>query len=78
MDYNNKIAKANTIAEISNIAKSIVNEYLGMEQPGLFVGISDLGAFENGFIGAFYSLNSNMIRINKRRPIKMGKGKGCC
>ena len=66
MEYEKNIIKAGTIADIFDIAKSMVSEYLGMDQPGLLVGISDLGAFEKGFIGAFYSLNANMIIINKR------------
>ena len=48
------------------IVKGLVMEYLGAEQAGLMVGVSDLGAHSQGFIGAFYSLNSNMIIINKK------------
>ena len=66
MSHEKKIENAKTIADIFEIVKGIVLEYLGMEQAGLMVGITDLGAFDKGFIGAFYSLNSNMIIINKR------------
>ena len=66
MDYQQKLEKAGTIADIFDIVKEIVRESLGLEQAGLMVGISDLGSYSNGFIGAFYSLNSNMIIINKR------------
>jgi predicted Zn-dependent protease with MMP-like domain len=66
MGYEKNIEKAKNIADIFEIVKDIVLEYLGLDQAGLMVGISDLGAFERGFIGAFYSLNSNMIIINKR------------
>ena len=66
MDYGKKIKNAKSISEIFEIAKNIVREYLGAEQAGLMVGISDLGYHNNGFIGAFYLLNSNMIVINKR------------
>lgn len=66
MDYEKKIKKAKSISEIFETAKEIVREYLGAEQAGLMVGISDLGYHNNGFIGAFYLLNSNMIVINKR------------
>ena len=30
------------------------------------VGITDLGSYNQGFIGAFYSLDANIIIINKR------------
>src|SRR3989338_2094653 len=61
-----EIEKARNISDIFEIVRGIVLEYLGTEQAGLMVGVSDLGAFNNGFIGAFYSLNSNTIIINKR------------
>jgi len=66
MELDKKITSAKSISDIFEIVKSAVFEYLGAEQAGLMVGVSDLGSFNNGFIGAFYSLNSNMIIINKR------------
>ena len=66
MDYEKELKKAKTFADIFEIVKEITRQHLGIEQAGLMVGISDLGAFDRGFIGAFYSLNSNMIIINKR------------
>ncbi len=66
MDYEKKIKKARSISEIFELVKDIVWEYLDIEQAGLMVGVSDLGYYNNGFIGAFYLLNSNMIVINKR------------
>lgn len=66
MDYDKKIRNAKVFADIFEIVKESVREYLGIDQAGLMVGVSDLGSFNNGFIGAFYSLNSNMIIINKR------------
>lgn len=66
MDYEKKIKDAKTIAEIFEIIKEVVREYLGMDQAGLLVGIADLGAHGQGFIGAFYSLEANAIVINKK------------
>lgn len=66
MDYEKKIKDAKTIAEIFGIVKEAVREYLGMDQAGLMVGIADLGAHGQGFIGAFYSLEANAIVINKK------------
>src|SRR3989344_9135574 len=66
MEFDKKITGAKSISDIFEIVKSSVFEYLGAEQAGLMVGVSDLGSFNNGFIGAFYSLDANMIIINKR------------
>ena len=66
MDYKNKIKNAKSISEIFDIAKEIVWEYLEAEQAGLMVGVSDLGYYNSGFIGAFYLPNSNIIVINKK------------
>ncbi len=66
MNQEKRIEKAKNIADIFEIVKEIVMEYVGLEQAGLMVGITDLVAFDREFIGAFYSLNSNMIIINKR------------
>jgi hypothetical protein len=66
MDYDKKIRNAKVFADIFEIVREAVREYLGADQAGLMVGVSDLGGSSNGFIGAFYSLNANMIIINKR------------
>ncbi|MEK6984441.1 MAG: hypothetical protein AABX33_07750 [Nanoarchaeota archaeon] len=66
MDYDKKVNDAKAIADIFEIAKEIVREYLGTDQAGLIVGMTDLGSNSQGFIGAFYSFDANMILINKR------------
>ena len=66
MDYEQEIKKAKTFADIFEAVKEIVREFLGTDQAGLLVGVTDLGAHSQGFIGAFYSLDANMIIINKR------------
>lgn len=66
MDYEKELRNAKTFADIFETVKSIVRKFLGAEQAGLLVGVTDLGAHSRGFIGAFYSLNANMIIINKK------------
>ena len=66
MDYEKELKKAKTFADIFEIVKEMVMEFLGAEQAGLMVGVTDLGIQSQGFIGAFYSLNANMIIINKK------------
>jgi hypothetical protein len=68
MDYAERIRRASGVAEIFDIVKSLVSERLGADQAGLLVGLSDLGAFGNGFIGAYYAPSANTIVIN-RRPL---------
>ena len=65
MKYEKEIKKANTVADIFEIVKEIVKKHFGYDQAGLLVGITDLGMHSNGFIGAFYSLNANIIIIKK-------------
>ena len=66
MNHEKRLEKIKTIADVFELVKDIVIEYLRLDQAGLLVGITDLGGHDKGFIGAFYSLNSNMIIINKR------------
>lgn len=66
MEYEKRIIKAKTLSDIFEVVKDVVFEYLGTDQAGLMVGISDLGSFDRGFIGAFYNPNANIIIINKR------------
>ncbi|MBI1935579.1 hypothetical protein HYS31_04000 [Candidatus Woesearchaeota archaeon] len=66
MDFDKELGKAKTFSDIFEIVKEIVREYIGTDQAGLMVGVTDLGAYSNGFVGAFYSPDANMIIINKR------------
>ncbi len=66
MDFEKELKKAKTFADIFEIVKEIARKYLGADQAGLLVGVTDLGSYSNGFVGAFYSLDANMIIINKR------------
>lgn len=66
MDYEKRLEKARKFADIFEVVKDMVMEFLGTEQAGLLVGLSDLGAFDRGFVGAFYAPDANTIIINKR------------
>ncbi len=66
MNYEEGIRNAKTIADVFEIVKEAVREYLDIDQAGLLVGIADLGAHGQGFIGAFYSLEANAIVLNKK------------
>ena len=71
MNHETQIKNAKTIADIFEIVKDIVKEYMNLEQAGLMVGMTDLGEFSRGFVGAFYSPEANTIIINKRPLSKL-------
>lgn len=66
LNFEKGLEKAKSFADIFEIVKDIVKGYLGADQAGLMVGVTDLGLYNKGFIGAFYSLDANAIVINKR------------
>ncbi|MBI2208564.1 hypothetical protein HYU50_03635 [Candidatus Woesearchaeota archaeon] len=66
MPYKKHLEKADSFADIFGLVKKIVQDYLGKDQAGLLVGLSDLGVYGHAFLGAFYSMDANTIVINKR------------
>jgi hypothetical protein len=66
MNTNNSLEKAKDFGDIFNIVKKTVKKYLGTDQAGLLLGLSDLGAHGSSYLGAFYSFDANTIVINKR------------
>ena len=66
MRYSKSLEKANNFSDIFQLVKKVVQNYLGKDQAGLLVGLSDLGMYGQSFLGAFYSLDANTIVINKR------------
>lgn len=66
MDYKKSLEKAKNFADIFHLVKNAVKNCLGTDQAGLLLGLSDLGAYGNAYLGAFYSFDANTIVINKR------------
>ena len=67
-----ELENAKSIPDIFELVKKAVKKILKIDHAGLMLGISDLGMRKDAFIGAFYSLDSNMIIINKS-PLNMIK-----
>jgi hypothetical protein len=65
MNFKNNLYIAKNIQEIFELVKKVCYDCLGKDQAGLLVGLSNLGIYENSFLGAFYSLNANTIVINR-------------
>ena len=61
---------AEDFQEIFSLVKEGVEELTGRSRAGLMLGLADLGVRQNGFVGAFYPVGSNVIVLNKT-PLKM-------
>jgi len=66
VNYKKSLEKAKNFGDIFDLVKKLVKNYLGTDQAGLLLGLSDLGVYGNAFLGAFYSFDANTIVINKR------------
>jgi hypothetical protein len=66
MNYDQRLRNAAGFGDIFELVKKIVFEFARRDQAGLMLGVTDLGGQGNAFIGAFYTMQGNMIIINKR------------
>ena len=73
MDYKKSLETAKNFPDIFDLVKRVVKNYLNTDQAGLLLGISDLGAYGQSYLGAFYSFDANTIVINKRPLNKIKK-----
>jgi len=71
MDENNvyKIDIKQDIIDTFEIVKEAVRKSEGRSRAGLMLGLQELGASLDGFIGAYYPVASNIIVVNKT-PIR--------
>jgi hypothetical protein len=53
------------LIEIFEEVKEVVKRYEGRSRAGLMLGLQEIGATMNGFIGAYFPISSNIIVINK-------------
>ena len=70
-DYNFEI-DSRTKEDLINTFESVkeaVRKTKGSSRAGLMLGLQEMGASLNGFIGAYYPINSNLIVMNKT-PIR--------
>jgi hypothetical protein len=61
-----ELENAKSVGEVFAIVKRVAKQSIGLEQAGLLVAVSDLGAYPGQFVGAFYDMAANTIVINKR------------
>ncbi len=65
MRFGEALEAAESLTEIFEIVKRVVQENLGLLRAGLMLGLADLGNHPAGFVGAFYPVASNVIVMNK-------------
>jgi hypothetical protein len=53
------------LVDVFELVKEVVRLREGESRPGLVLGLQELGASWDGFIGAYYPITSNTIVINK-------------
>jgi len=64
---NNKVEQS--FIDTFELVKDAVRRNEGRSRAGLMLGLQELGASQNGFIGAYYQVTSNIIIVNKT-PIR--------
>lgn len=60
-----RLGDADGLAELFDLAKQLVDEYLDRSRPGIMVGLQGLGLSPNGFLGGYYVPGSNAIVLNR-------------
>ncbi|MDY6965351.1 MAG: hypothetical protein SVM80_05190 [Halobacteriota archaeon] len=71
--YEKEYEKAEGFADLFEIVKKVVNDFLGLHRAGLMLGLVDLGYSSAGFVGGYFAIGSNVIVMNKV-PIELIKG----
>lgn len=64
-DFNERLEKARTLADIFEVVKAAVWESSGKSRAGLMLGLANLGNDPQGFLGAFYPVGTNVIVMNR-------------
>ncbi len=65
LNFNTRLEKAKTLADIFEVVKAAVWESQRKSRAGLMLGLANLGNHPQGFFGAFYPVGSNVIVMNK-------------
>jgi hypothetical protein len=63
--FHTRLENAKTLADIFEVVKAAVWESEMKSRGGLMLGLADLGNHPQSFIGAFFTVGSNFIVMNK-------------
>lgn len=66
MNFSKQLQSCRTITDVFELVKTVVQKELGTDQAGLMVGLADLGAYPQGYVGAFYAPDANTIVLNRK------------
>lgn len=58
------LADATDVGDVFDVVKAAVRESLGRGRAGLMLGLAPLGFAQEGFIGAYHQVGSNLIVMN--------------
>lgn len=60
-----RLAAADGLAELFDLAKALVDEHLEASRVGIMVGLQSLGLSPRGYLGGYYVAGSNAIVLNR-------------
>lgn len=60
-----RLAEATSIPEVFELVKEAVSRCTGRQRAGLMLGMADLASGREGFVGAFYPIDTNIIVMNR-------------
>ena len=66
-DFKKELEASKTLADIFEVVKAVVLKSMRKSRGGLMLGMADLGNHPQGFLGAFFTVGSNVIVMNKIR-----------
>jgi hypothetical protein len=64
-DYKTRLEEAQSLADIFEVVKSLVQKETGKCRGGLMLGMANLGNSPEGFLGGFFTIGSNIIVMNR-------------
>ena len=64
-DFPRRLDSARTLADIFELVKEVVWNSRMKSRAGLMLGLADLGNSPQGFVGAFFTVGSNFIVMNR-------------
>jgi len=60
-----ELEACDNLADIFELVKKAVKQFLGQHRAGLMLGMANLGMRRGSFVGAFHPVGSNIIVMNK-------------
>ncbi len=63
--FSAELEACDNLADIFELVKKSVKQFLGRHRAGLMLGMANLGMRRGSFVGAFHPMGSNIIVMNK-------------